>query len=475
MRRAYRPLALLVLLAACGVVGPPATGEINRQVPASQQDILLSFAPVVDKVAPAVVNIAASSVTREQAADPFFSDPLFQHFFRRFNRRPPERRRQQNALGSGVIVDPGGLIVTNNHVIENADEITIVLADRREYRAELLVADERADIALLQIQESGMTLPWVALGDSDQVAVGDLVLALGNPFGIGQSVTAGILSATTRSAPMIESDISFLQTDAAINPGNSGGALATLDGRIIGINTAIFTRGGGGSIGIGFAIPANFVTAFIARYEAGGGVVSRPWTGLKTQSVDAAVAESLGLERPVGVVVQAIYPGAAADRAGIQPGDVVVALDGREITDPQSLNYRIAVRAIGDEVAVDLVRRGEPLTARLEVDVAPAEPEPDPSSVVDGPLAGLRIANLSPAFADEIGVDPFARGVIVVGVERLSPASAARLRRGDLILAINRQAIKRVDDVGPALAGADRNLRLVIEREGRRLRLALSL
>jgi S1-C subfamily serine protease len=288
IRASARGLRLFGFALALSVAG--ASGA--EEVPRSRAEIGLSFAPVVRAAAPAVVNIYARKQQHRSAANPFSSDPFFRFFLPEFGGGAVPDDMPENSLGSGVIVDTHGLIVTNRHVIENADEIMVVLSDRREFRAELVGADEPADLALPEIEADG--LPALPMGDSDLLEVGDLVLAIGNPFGIGQTVTSGIVSAVARSTPNGGSDLSFIQTDAAINPGNSGGALVTLDGALVGINTAIFTRSGG-SIGIGFAIPVNLVKALIRSVEGGGEGLQRPWLGARIQSVDAQLAQALGL------------------------------------------------------------------------------------------------------------------------------------------------------------------------------------
>ena len=295
------------------LVQPPVAEEIPR----TREQIALSFAPVVRETSSAVVNIYTRKTSQTSDVDPFFSDPFFRFFFEGLNRRrAPER--QQNSLGSGVIIAEDGLVVTNQHVIEGADEIMVVLNDRREFKAEVVGADAAADLALLRIDPPS-ELPALPMGSSDALEVGDLVLAIGNPFGIGQTVTSGIISALSRAGPRIGSDLSFIQTDAAINPGNSGGALVTIDGKLIGVNTAIFTRGGG-SIGIGFAIPIDLVKSLVRSIEGGGDSLARPWLGAQVQTVTPELAASLGLDRPLGVLLNDVHRSGPARRAGVGTG-----------------------------------------------------------------------------------------------------------------------------------------------------------
>jgi Do/DeqQ family serine protease len=423
----------LVLLALV----PPAWSQpaAQRAVPQARAEMQLSFAPLVKQVAPAVVNVFTKRVERAQRPA-IFDEPFFRRFFGDEQQFGVPRERVAQSLGSGVIVDPKGLVVTNNHVIEGATEITVALADRREFAATLVAADKRTDLAILRIDAGREPLPHLEFADSDRVEVGDLVLAIGNPFGVGQTVTSGIVSALGRTDVGALDTQSFIQTDAAINPGNSGGPLIGIDGRIIGINTVIFSRSGG-SIGIGFAIPSNLVAATLAGAAAGRGIV-RPWLGAGAQPVTAEIAQGLGLPRPAGVLITNVYRGGPADRAGLRSGDLVLKVDGRDVFDPQTLKFRIASRPIGETTQFDLQRQGRPLTLRLPLEAAPETP---PRSITElrgeHPLAGATVANLSPAFNDEIGFDQNLTGVVVTGLVPGSPAAFARVRPGDIVLNVN--------------------------------------
>jgi serine protease Do len=440
-------------------------------VPRSREQTALSFAPVVRAAAPAVVNIYTRKALSRSPLNPFAADPFFRFFFDELGRREL-RGQPENSLGSGVIVQSDGLIVTNYHVIEDADEIMVVLADRREFRAQVVGADEPADLAILDIESDG--LPALPLGDSDGLEVGDLVLAVGNPFGIGQTVTSGIISALARSTPEVGSDLSFIQTDAAINPGNSGGALVTLDGALVGINTAIFTRGGG-SIGIGFAIPVNLVKALIRSIEGGGDGLARAWLGATVQPVDVDLAQSLGLRHPVGVLVNQIYPGGPAAGAGLAPGDVILAVDGREVQDPKGLNFRLAIGALGDGALLEVWRRGDRISLRLPLETPPYLPEPQ-LTTLNGrqPLAGATVANLSPGLNKDLNIDLFQQGVVVLKVERGSPAAQLRLQRGDLVTRIGDRSIRDVGQLTAALGRARPPWRLEVERGGQRLAVVIA-
>jgi serine protease Do len=449
----------LALLMTC-----PARAE---EVPHSRAEIALLFAPAVRAAAPAVVNIYARKQQRRAYADPFSSDPFFRFFFPDFGGGPLPDDVPENSLGSGVIVDAEGLMVTNHHVIEDADEIMVVLSDRREFRAEPVGADAPADLALLVIEADG--LPALPTGDSDLLEVGDLVLAIGNPFGIGQTVTSGIVSAVARSTPSGGSDLSFIQTDAAINPGNSGGALVTLDGALVGINTAIFTRGGG-SIGIGFAIPVNLVKALIRSVEGGGEGLQRPWLGARIQSVDARLAQALGLERPQGVLVNQVHPRGPAARAGLAPGDVILAIGGREVPDAKALDFRLAIGEVGASTELRVQRNGTPFSLELPLETPAYEPAPEVRRLEGRhALAGATGANLSPGLNRDLGLDLFESGVIVLKVDAPTPAARLRLRRGDLTRTVAEQPVEDVAQLKRVLRERPLPWRLEVERAGRKL------
>ncbi|MFJ5489169.1 trypsin-like peptidase domain-containing protein, partial [Hansschlegelia beijingensis] len=309
--------AILTLVAALVL---PAQAQ-ERRLPESREEIKLSFAAVVHHVTPAVVNIYASRTERRQR-NPLFDDPFFRQFF---GDRGRPRERVQRSLGSGVIVGSDGLVVTNNHVVEGMTEVRVALADKREFEAKILLKDQRADIAVLKIGDGSEKFPTLDFADSDAVQVGDLVLAVGNPFGVGQTVTSGIVSALARTQIGVDDYQSFIQTDAAINPGNSGGALVDLDGKLVGINTAIFSQSGG-SVGIGFAIPSNMVRVVLSSARSGAKSVVRPWFGASLQTVTPELAEGLGLKVPTGVLVASVAPDSPAAKAGVEQGDLVVAV-----------------------------------------------------------------------------------------------------------------------------------------------------
>jgi serine protease Do len=456
------------------LVGVPFAGpaQTSKSVPGGNSQIELSFAPLVRQAAPAVVNIYTRKVVRTVFRSPFLSDPFFRRFFGENSPFGRPSERIQNSLGSGVLVSPDGLAVTNHHVVAGADEIVVALADRREFAAELVLSDEKTDLAVLRIKRDGAgakeTFPFLEFRDSDQLEVGDLVLAIGNPFGVGQTVTSGIVSALARTRVGVADFGFFIQTDAAINPGNSGGALIGLDGRLVGINTAIYSKSGG-SIGIGFAIPANMVRVVVEGASRGGKLV-RPWLGASGQPVSAEIAEARGLDRPGGVLINEVHPEGPAKAAGLRVGDIVLAVNGQAVHDPAGLDFRIATRPLGGKAHLGIRRKGRDL--KLEVALVKA-PEMPPRNVTRlksaSPLAGVAIGNLSPAFAEELGIDQGRRGVIVLEVPRGSPASRLRFRPGDVLLRINGQDIGRVADVAQALKSSERHWRIVLKRNDQTL------
>lgn len=442
-----RCLVLLLLLLAAM---PAAAAE--RAVPGSREEITLSFAPVVRRAAPAVVNIYTRRVVRERTP-PLFDDPLFRRFFGDAAPFGAPRQRVQNSLGSGVIVDPTGLVVTNHHVIQGSDQITVVLADRREFEARLVGSDERTDLAVLRIEPpGGEPLPHLELRDSDELEVGDLVLAIGNPFGVGQTVTSGIVSAVARTAVGIGDYSFFIQTDAAINPGNSGGALVAMDGRLVGINTAIFSRSGGNH-GIGFAVPSNMVRTVVDAVGNGGRLV-RPWLGVSGQPVTADIAASLGLARPAGVLVNGLDPRSPAVAAGLRVGDVIAAVNGHPVDGPEALRYRIATLPAGGRAVLEVARGGAVREVAVTVGPPPEDP-PRNTTILSGrhPLSGATVANLSPALAEEIRFDGAAQGVVVLSVARGSPAARLGLEPGDVVLRINDRDVPDVRTLERQLGG----------------------
>lgn len=440
----------------------------ERQVPESGAQVKLSFAPIVKRVAPAVVNVHASRVV-ERRISPIFSDPFFRRFFGERGGSGQRSQRIKRSLGSGVIIDSSGILITNNHVIAKADEIKVTLADRREFECDIILKDERTDLAILQIRDGEGDFPYLDFADSDAVEVGDLVLAIGDPFGVGQTVTNGIVSALSRTQAGISDYQFFIQTDAAINPGNSGGALIDMDGLLVGINTAIYSRSGG-SNGIGFAIPSNMVRVVVDSAEHGGHV-RLPWVGAIFQEVTAELAEGLGIGRPRGALIAQIIPDSPADRARLASGDLVISIDGVEIGGPKGVNYRLATKGIGSSVRVGIIRDGREYFATLALEAAPETvPRDELVGPRGSPFAGVTMVNLSPAVAEELGYAGNRDGVIVSAVAADSPAAKRGLRRGDVIVDVNGTVVTSTRQLVAITARRTGEWRMTIERDGRILR-----
>ncbi len=463
----WRALQVGLLCLALGPVSALAQPQAGSgpQVPTSDSEIRLSFAPVVTRTAPAVVNVYA--LKSVQRTNPFMDDPFFRRFF---GGGPglggPER--VQRSLGSGVVVDASGFVVTNHHVVAGADQIRIALSDRREFDADVVLSDQRTDLAVLKIKaDPSARFATVEIGNSDRLAVGDLVLAIGDPFGVGQTVTQGIVSALARTQVGISDYQFFIQTDAAINPGNSGGALVDMSGHLVGINTAIFSRSGG-SHGIGFAIPANMVRVVVESAKAGSKSVRRPWLGARFQRVTPDLAEGLGLARPTGVLVQTVAKASPAEKAGIRVGDLITAVDGQTVDDPESLNYRLATQPMGETVDLAVNRRGRDTVVRIALTPAP-ETTPRDDIVLRGrsPFAGITAANLSPAVAEELRIDAEGAAAVVVDVAEGSPASASGFRPGDIIVEVNGARIATTRELDTATRGSARAWRVTVTRGGR--------
>ena len=462
-----KTVSVILMLPVISVVSITLAESLT--VPVNQAEIKLSFAPIVRRTGPAVVNIYAQKVV-EQRRGWMFNDPFFRRFFGDdFSLGGgPKRNRIENSLGSGVIVRSDGIVVTNNHVIKNADDITVVLADRREFNATLLLKDKRTDIAVLRINTNGEKLSIVEFSDSDNLEVGDLVLALGNPFGVGRTVTSGIVSALARTSVGITDYRFFIQTDAAINPGNSGGALVDMSGRLVGINTAIYSRSGG-SLGIGFAVPSNMVRTVVSSAVNGRPLV-RPWVSFVGKSVTADIANAIGLPRPYGVLVEEVYSNGPADAAGLRQGDVIMRIGQHEIEDVQALRFRLATRRLGDTVDLSVFRRAKILVKQLNL-VPPPDSPPRNTSVLEGrhPLAGAKVANLNPALPTELGIDSDAQGVIVLSIELNSPSARYGFRDGDVILEIEGRSIGFVKDLKKFIRQPYNGWRLKLRRGGRQL------
>jgi serine protease Do len=456
-RRALQGAAVLALAGLFAVLhGAPKSDSIlnlkrdDKPVPRGQYDPA-SYADVVSKVSPSVVMIKVESKPRQQAMDnnpfPGLNDPFFRQFFG--NRVPQIRQAPTEGLGSGVIVSADGYIVTNNHVVDGADTVTVTLSDGRELKARVVGRDPQTDIAVVKIDASG--LPAVTFADSAGIRVGDRVLAVGNPFGIGETVTSGIVSATGRRVGLIDDGKgfeNFIQTDAAINPGNSGGALVDLDGRLIGINTAILSHSGGFQ-GVGFAVPANMVS-HVAESLVKTGKVVHGYLGINIQDISPALKDTFNLKDMHGALVGEVAPGSPASRAGIKDGDVVTALDGHEIKDANDLALAVSGTEPGTKVALDLIRDGKTLRldattgenpkARLASSVSNASPDDQ------GVLNGVGVDDLTSDTRAQFNIPEHLSGAIVTNVDPDSAAARAGISAGDVILSINRHAVSSAQD-----------------------------
>jgi len=462
--RLKRPLTatLLAVVALAGIAAAAASAQ-ERRVPTAAE-LRLSYAPVVQHVAPAVVNVYAAKTV--QTRQPLFDDPIFRQFFG----MPGGGNRQQvqRSLGSGVIVDGSGLVVTNVHVIEGADEVKVSLADKREFEATIVLKDKRSDLAVLRINDAHEQFPSLEFANSDALEVGDVVLAIGNPFGVGQTVTHGIVSALARTQVGITDYQFFIQTDAAINPGNSGGALVDLTGRLVGINTAIFSRSGG-SQGVGFAIPANMVRVVVASAKDGGSAVMRPWLGAKLQPVTADIADSMGLKRPAGALIASVTPGSPGERAGLKAGDVIVSVDAQAVDDVKAFDYRFATKPLGGSAALGLLRGGRALNVKVALQSAPETPRDELTIQSRSPFSGAKVANLSPALADELQLQNADEGVVVLDIDNGSYASNLGFQRGDVILSVNGEHIAKTRDLERATGTPSRSWQIVIRRGGQQI------
>ena len=434
----------------------------QTRVPQSPLEISLSFAPLVKEAAPAVVNIYAKRVTEVRRRSLFSDDPFFRDFFEGFDR---PRQRVQNSLGSGVILSRDGIVVSNYHVVGMATDIRVVLNDRREYAARVLLGDRESDLAILQLEEAA-DLPHLTLRDSDTVEVGELVLAIGNPFGVGQTVSSGIVSGLARSGGASGAGRGyFVQTDAPINPGNSGGALVDVAGRLIGINTRILTRSGG-SNGIGFAIPADLVAAFVTQAEAGRTEFQRPWAGLSGQALDGATAESLGLDVPEGILISGVHP-LSPFAEDFQVGDVIASVDGALVNSPPEMMYRMAIRGEGASLRVVRVRDGRRLGLNVRMISPPDEPPRAEVVLPEGSyLPGLTLWQINPAVAADLNLPTTAEGVVVAEVGALG--ARAGLRRGDVLQAVSRKRVETPAEAAALLTPRGRKS-VTLQRGGQRV------
>ncbi len=459
--------------AAALLLAPTVASAQDRLVPPSREALQYSYSPIVKMAAPAVVNVYVRSRVRT-AVSPFANDPFFQRFFGGRGGFGLPQERIQSSLGSGVIISPDGVIVTNTHVVKGGTDtqIRVALSDKREYDARIVSQDERSDLAVLKIEKGGNDFPFLQFADSDKLEVGDLMLAIGNPFGVGQTVTSGIISALARTE-MAQSDTQvFLQTDAAINPGNSGGALVDMNGKLVGINTMIFSQSGG-SVGIGFAIPSNLVR-FYADNAVAGRKVERPWIGAQMETVTRDKAALLKLERVSGALVVRLTNNGPGSKAGLQLGDVIVTVDGFEVGDSHSVLYRLTTRGVGSTSRIEVIRGGKHV--QLDVPLLPA-PKPGKDDVrnLSGnhPFDGARVSNILPSVADELNLDE-TDGVVIVTVRSGGVASRLDFQPGDIIVQIGDNKITDVIMLDEITRTPQRMWSVTIKRNGRLMKLQMS-
>ncbi|MFY9269715.1 MAG: DegQ family serine endoprotease [Candidatus Manganitrophaceae bacterium] len=455
--------------------------DLQKQKPPAVSQTEQTFVEISKAITPAVVNISTSRVVRggEEAPGFPFDDPFFRRFFgdERQRRGAPRERRSQS-LGSGVIVDPDGYIITNNHVVAKSDEIKVLLGDKREFKAKLVGSDPKSDLAVIKIEAKDLpTIPW---GDSSRLQVGEYVLAIGNPFGLNQTVTMGIVSAVGRANVGIADYEDFIQTDAAINPGNSGGALVNTHGELIGINTAIFSQSGG-YMGIGFAVPSNMVHSVMQSLVKGGKVV-RGWLGVSIQEVTASLSKEFGLKESKGALVGDVLPKSPAERAGFKRGDVVVEFNGQAITDSTQLRNLVAQTPVGAKVKVRVVRDKKEKELDVTIEEQPKEVARGGGGAEEGQeetstaLNGVEVRNLTPDMARQLGLGRNEKGVVIVQVEPGSAAEEAGLQRGDLVMEANRKPVRNADEYDEILSkiGKEDPILLLINRQGRTMFITVS-
>jgi serine protease Do len=457
--------------------GPWPAASI-KQAPHSVKEDVRGYSRVVKEVVPAVVNISSSRVTREETSSRQGQqmDPFFRQFFgdEGPGRSMAPKERREKSLGSGVIVSPEGYVLTNNHVVDHATEITVTLRDKREMKAEVVGTDPRTDIAVLKIE--GSNFPYVTLGDSSNVQVGDIALAIGNPFGVGQTVTMGIVSAMGRGNLGIEEVEDFIQTDAPINPGNSGGALVDDEGHLIGINTAILSGRSGGNQGIGFAVPVNLAHHVMDQLLKNG-KVERAYLGILPQDVTPAMAKAFGAKEAKGAVVGEITPDSPASHSDLKQGDIILEVNGKAIDDANQLRNEIGLLAPDSIVKLSVLRSGTPQQVTVKVGAFPSKEERASldKNGTGSVLEGVSVENLTPETARELKMSPESKGVVVADIDPSSHAAEAGLRAGDVIQQVNRQPVKSVQEFDHALSSAKKDdpTLLLIRREGNTLFVAV--
>jgi serine protease Do len=452
---------------------PPATLKLAD---ANEGPSKSSYAPLVKQILPSVVNVSSSKVVhnRRESAEEMPMDPFFRQFFGQDGnaRGQAPRDSREKALGSGVIVSPEGYILTNNHVIDGATDVRVTLSDKREFQAHIVGADPKTDVAILKIDAK--ELSPITIGDSSKVQVGDVALAIGNPFGVGQTVTKGIISATGRGGLGIEDYEDFLQTDAPINPGNSGGALINDRGELVGINTAIISHGSGGSQGIGFAVPANLARQVMDQVLKNGHV-TRAYLGIYPQDVTPAMAKAFGEKQSEGIVVGDVTPNSPASEAGIKTGDIVLEVNGKPVTDSNQLRMSISMMQPGTELKVRTLRNGAERDATVKLAEMPTESAKADSNDEEGgnkALDGVEVTNLNAHIAQELNIPTTTKGVVVTGIDPASKMADSGLQKGDVIQEVNHQPVNNVSEFQSAIRKSGTEPLLLVNREGRTLFIA---
>jgi serine protease Do len=476
IRKAILPGALAVAGAVTGawVVTGHSPLSTVATVSAASGDVTsrasfeTGFAPVVKKVLPSVVNVSSTKVEKISGREgsSLEEDQFFRQFFGERGRQAPPRSQRSHGLGSGVIVSRDGYILTNNHVVEGADEVKVALGDRREFTAKVVGTDKKSDLAVLKIDAKD--LPVVTLGDSSHVEVGDFALAIGNPFGVGQTVTMGIVGATSRGGLGIEDYEDFIQTDAAINPGNSGGALVNVNGDLIGINTAILTGGGGGNQGVGFAIPINMARQVMDQIISHGKVI-RGWLGVSIQPVTPEIAKVYALNGDThGAIIGDVSKPSPAEKAGLKSGDILLALNGTEVRDSRDLSLRVGQLSPGDTAKLKVLRDGKQMDTNVVLAEAPSKGEVSEAAGSDSsPSLGLSVQPVTPELSRELELPGQTSGLVVVDVAPDSSAQEAGLQRGDVIQDVNRKAVNTVADLQQQIRSAGSSpVLLLINRQG---------
>ena len=473
-------IALLIALAAGTLAGSWATAKTGKMIPillAPQTSHAASarvsfeegFAPVVKAAVPAVVNVSSSKVIHRPGGNlsPFSTDPFFRQFFGNGEFQVPPSTEREESLGSGVIVNPAGYILTNNHVLNGAKDIKVLLRDKREFHAHIVGADPKTDIAVLKVDANN--LPVITFGDSSKLQAGNFVLAIGNPFGLNQTVTMGIVSATGRGGLGIEDYEDFIQTDAAINPGNSGGALIDGRGDLVGINTAILTENGGGNQGVGFAIPGNMARSVMEQILKTG-KVTRAWLGVSIQTVTQDIAKSFRLNETYGALVNGVTPGSPAAKAGVETGDIIVDVNGEGIEDDRALQLKIGAMTPGTTIKLTVFRNGANHDLSVTLGTMPGENAKSSGSANGSPASayrGLSAEELTPAEASQLKLPSATKGVLVANVDQASPAAAAGIERGDVIEEVNRKPVSSVAEFDRAMRAAGQQpVLLLIDRNG---------